>query len=186
MPEIGPLGQALPGTPRALGRRGQAAPGGLRRRGGHGTDRGRRLPGRAAGCSFIRVRGGELCDAHQRSYAWLRWHWGGLDMERFLAHVQAGRERTAPRFDLRGVQPVVALELGYALQCRHDRRGPAITPLIHGPVNSMLTGSDAAWAPAAEQRFPKASRRNPLAWVRFCRKVLRRLRDERRGGEVWD
>src|SRR3954447_1002883 len=52
---------------------------------------------------------------------------------------------------------VVALELGYALQSRHDQRGAAITPLIYGqvlrwlrehPVDSMLIGSDAAWAAA--------------------------------------
>ncbi|MDQ3722904.1 MAG: hypothetical protein M3376_07535, partial [Actinomycetota bacterium] len=141
------------------------------------------------------MRGGELCDAHHRSYAWLRWRRGDLDTERFLAHVHAGRKRTAPRFDLRGVSPVVALELGYALQCRHDQRGAAITPLIYGqvlrwlrdrPVDSILIGSDAAWAAAAEQRFPKSCRGNPLAWVRFCRSVLGRLRDERHGGDVWE
>lgn len=150
---------------------------------------------RVAGCSFVCVRGGELCDGHHRSYSWLRWRRGDIDIERFLAHVHAGRQRTAPRFDLRGVGPVVALELGYALQCRHDQRGAAITPLIYGqvlrwlrdrPVDSMMIGSDAAWASAAEQRFRVSCRRNPLAWVRFCRSALARLRDERHGGEVWD
>jgi hypothetical protein len=66
---------------------------------------------------FARVRGGELCDAHHRSYAWPRRHRGGLDIEQYLAHVHAGRSRAAPRFNLRDVGPVVALELGYALQC---------------------------------------------------------------------
>jgi hypothetical protein len=126
---------------------------------------------------------------------WLRWRRGDIDIERFLAHVHAGRERSAPRFDLRGVGPVVALELGYALQCRHDQRGAAITPLIYGqvlrwlrarPVDSLLLGSDAAWATAAEQRFPKSCRGNPLAWVRFCRSALARLRDEHHAGEVWE
>lgn len=150
---------------------------------------------RVEGCDFVRVCGGELCDAHQRSYAWLRWKRGGLDLERFLAHVHDARGRTAPRFDLRGVPAIVALELGYALQCRHDQRGAAITPLIYGqvlrwlqerPVDSMSIGSDAAWALAAEQRFAKSCRRSPLGWVRFCRSVLGRLRDERHGGEVWE
>jgi integrase len=93
------------------------------------------------------------------------------------------------------VGPVVALELGYALQCRHDQRGAAITPLIYGqvlrwlqerPVDSMLIGSDAAWATAAEQHFRAGSRANPLGWLRFCRSALGRLRDERHGGEVWE
>jgi hypothetical protein len=82
---------------------------------------------RVTGCSFVRVRGGELCDAHHRSYAWLRWRRGDLDIERFLAHVQAGRERTAPRFDLRSVSPVVALELGTrcsAVTTSAERRSP--------------------------------------------------------------
>ena len=126
---------------------------------------------RVADCSFARVRGGELCDAHHRSYAWLRWHRGGLDIEQYLAHVHAGQGRAAPRFDLRGVGPVVALELGYALQCRYDQREAAITPLIYGqvlrwlqerPVDSMLIGSDAAWATAAGQHFRAGSRANPL------------------------
>ena len=90
---------------------------------------------------------------------------------------------------------IVALELGYALQCRQQARGAAITPLIFGqvvrwlrerPVDSVLIGSDAAWARAAEERFPASCRANPLAWVRYCRRVLGRLRDERQDGEVWD
>jgi len=150
---------------------------------------------RVVDCSFARVRGGELCDAHHRSYAWMRWHRGGLDVEQYVAHVHAGRDRTRPRFDLCGVRPVVALELGYALQCRHDQRGAAITPLIYGqvlrwlqehPVDSLLIGSDAAWAAAAELHFAAASRANPLGWLRFCRSALGRLRDERHGGEVWE
>jgi integrase len=54
------------------------------------------------------------------------------------------------------------------------------------PVDSLLIGSDAAWARAAAERFTPATRRNPLAWVRYCRRVLGRLRDERHQGEVWD
>src|SRR5205823_11721948 len=87
-----------------------------------------------------------------------------------------GRRRGRPRFDLRGVAPIVALELGYALQCRSEARGAAITPLIFGqvvgwlrerPVDALLIGSDAAWARAAEERFTPATRANPLAWVRY-------------------
>jgi integrase len=109
--------------------------------------------------------------------------------------LQTGQERGRPRFDLRGLGPIVALELGYGLQCRSDTRGAAITPLIFGqvvrglrerPVDSLLIGSDAAWARAAEERFTAGTRANPLAWVRYCRRVLGRLRDERHDGEVWD
>ena len=104
------------------------------------------------------------------------------------------REQLGPRFDLRGVGPLVALELGYALLCRQQARGAAITPLIFGqvmrwlrdrPVDSLLIGSDAASARAAEARFGARGRGNPLGWVRYCRRVLGRLRDERHGGEVW-
>jgi integrase len=73
--------------------------------------------------------------------------------------------------------------------------GAAITPLIFAqvmrwlrdrPVDSLLIGSDAAWARAAEKRFTAGTRANPLAWVRYCRRVLGRLRDQRHEGEVWD
>ncbi len=101
-----------------------------------------------------------------------------------------------PRFDLRGVGPVVALELGYALQCRHDQRGAAITPLIFGqvvrwlrerPVDSLLIGSDAAWAARGRAALPavraRATRWPGCATAAAC---SARLRDERHGGEVWD
>ena len=150
---------------------------------------------RVEGCRFMAVRGGELCDGHHKRYTWLRWHRGELDLDGYVAHADNGRRRSAPRFDLRGIGAIVALELGYALQCRHDQRGAAITPLIFGqvarwlrdrPVDSLLIGSDSAWSRAAEQRFSRGSRANPLGWIRFCRTVLQRLRDERHGGEAWD
>lgn len=147
-----------------------------------------------AGCAFPAIVGKDLCDAHHKGFRWLRWH-RGVDLAEYLEHLQAGRERGRPRFELRGVGPIVALELGYALQCRQAARGAAITPLIFGqvvrwlrdrPVDSLLIGSDAAWARAAEERFSSGCRANPLAWVRYCRRVLGRLRDQRHEGEVWD
>jgi hypothetical protein len=72
---------------------------------------------RVPGCAFPPVRGGELCDTHHKGYRWLRWHQSGIDLDGYLQHLQAGQERGRRRFDLRGVGPIVALELGYALQC---------------------------------------------------------------------
>jgi integrase len=150
---------------------------------------------RVDGCVFAAVVGGELCDAHHKGFRWLRWRRGELDLDRYLEHLQSGRERGRPRFDMTWVGPIVARELGYALQCRQQARGAAITPQIFGqvirwlsdePVDSLLIGSDAALARAAAERFTANTRRNPLAWVRYCRRVLGRLRDERHGGEVWD
>lgn len=146
-------------------------------------------------CGFSSVRGGRLCDGHHRSYRWLVRYRGAVDVERYVEHLVTAREGTGPRFDLRGVGPIVMLELGYSLQCRHDQQGASITPLIFGqvvrwlreePVDSLLIGADAAWARAAAGRFPPKVKRNPLGWVRYCRKVLARLRDDRHGGEVWD
>jgi integrase len=146
------------------------------------------------GCAFPAIVGKDLCDAHHKGFRWLRWHRSGVDLDAYLEHLQSGRERGRPRFDLRGVGAIVALELGYALQCRQEARGAAITPLIFGqvvrwlrgqPVDSLLIGSDAAWAQAAEERFAAGGRANPLAWVRYCRRVLGRLRDTRHEGEVW-
>lgn len=150
---------------------------------------------RVEGCAFAAIVGEQLCDAHYKGFRWLRWRRGELDLECYLLYVDAGRERGGPRFDLRGVGPIVALELGYALQCRKDARGAAMTPLIFGqvvrwlrdrPVDSLLIGSDAAWARAAGERFSDGSRANPLGWLRSCRSALQRLRDERHGGEVWE
>lgn len=150
---------------------------------------------RVEGCAFAAIVGEQLCDAHYEGFRWLRWRRGELDLECYLLYVDAGRERGGPRFDLRGVGPIVALELGYALQCRKDARGAAMTPLIFGqvvrwlrdrPVDSLLIGSDAAWARAAGERFSDGSRANPLGWLRSCRSALQRLRDERHGGEVWE
>jgi hypothetical protein len=149
---------------------------------------------RVPGCAFPAVVGKELCDAHQKGFRWLSWHRAVVELDQYLAHLQSGRGRGRPRFDLRGVGPIVALDLGFALQCRQDTRGAAITPLIFGqvvrwlrerPVDSLLIGSDAAWARAAGERFAAGGRANPLAWVRYCRRVLARLRDERHDGEVW-
>jgi hypothetical protein len=92
---------------------------------------------RIAGCVFPAVVGKSLCDAHHKSFRWLRWH-RGVDLDAYLEHLQAGRERGRPRFELRGVGPIVALELGYALQCRQAARGAAITPLIFGQVVRWL------------------------------------------------
>jgi integrase len=150
---------------------------------------------RVPSCALPQIVGKELCDAHHKGFRWLSWHQAGIDLDQYLEHLQAGRERGRPRFDLRGVCPIVALELGYALQCRSAARGAAITPLIFAtvmrwlreqPVDSLLLGSDAAWARAAQERFTPATRRNPLAWVRYFRRVFARLRDERHEGEVWE
>jgi len=93
---------------------------------------------RVAGCAFPAIQGKELCDAHHKGFRWLSWHQAGVELDEYLAHLQAGRERGRPRFDLRGVGTVVALELGYALQCRSQARGAAITPLIFGQVVRWL------------------------------------------------
>jgi len=152
-------------------------------------------PCRVDECAFAAIGDHGLCDAHHKSFRWLARQGPGLEPGDYLAHLAGVRDHVGPRFDLRGVGPVVALELGYALQIRHDQRGAAITPLIFGqvarwlreePVDSLLIGSDAAWARAAERRFRASCRANPLGWLRFCRSTLGRLRDERHGGEVWE
>jgi hypothetical protein len=106
------------------------------------------------GCRFPAIAGQGLCDTHHRSFGWLATRRPGLEPADYVAHLATARQQLRPRFDLRGVGTVVALELGYALQCRHDQRGAAITPLIFGqvvrwlrerPVDSLLIGSDAAW-----------------------------------------
>jgi hypothetical protein len=147
------------------------------------------------GCRFATAAGSPLCDTHLKSFRWLRTRRPGLEPADYLAHLTRARESASPTFDLRGLPELVRLELGYALQARSDARGAAITPLIFGqvvrwlrdrPVDSLLIGSDAARARAAEQRFTTGARDNPLGWVRFCRTVLQRLREQHAGREVWE
>jgi hypothetical protein len=82
---------------------------------------------RVAGCGFPAIVGKELCDAHHKGFRWLSWHRAGIDFDEYLAHLQQGRERGRPRFDLRGVGPLVARELGYGCSVaatRAARRSP--------------------------------------------------------------
>lgn len=146
-------------------------------------------------CVFPTAAGSEFCDTHLVSFRWLRFKRPGLEPAGYVAHLATARAASGPKFDLRGLPELVRLELQFALQARHDARGAAITPLILGqvvrwlrdrPVDSLLIGSDAAWAGAAGERFPPRSRANPLAWMRFCRAVLLHLREQRSGGDVWE
>jgi len=145
-------------------------------------------------CAFVTAARSPFCDTHLKSFRWLRTRRPELQPADYLAHLARARESASPKFDLLGVPPLVGLELGYALQARSDARGAAITPLIFGqvvrwlvdrPVDSLLIGSDAAWARAAEQRFATGSRANPLGWLRFSRVVLQRLREQHAGQDVW-
>jgi integrase len=146
------------------------------------------------GCAFATAARSPFCDTHLKSFRWLRGRRPELEPADYLAHLARARDSASPTFDLRGLPPLVALELGYALQARSDARGAAITPPIFGqvvrwlidrPVDSMLIGSDAGWARAAAQRFSAGSRANPLGWLRFCRMVLARLREQHAGQRVW-
>jgi hypothetical protein len=86
------------------------------------------------GCGFPTVVGGRLCDGHNKSFQWLRRYRPDAGIEGYVQHLLGAREKAAPRFDMRGLGPIVWLEMAYALQCRHDQQGAAITPLIFGQV----------------------------------------------------
>ena len=148
-----------------------------------------------AACRFATAARSPFCDTHLKSFRWLRTRRPGLERADYRAHLARARDSASPTFDLRGLPALVQLELGYSLQARSDARGAAITPLIFGqvvrwlrdrPVDSLLIGSDAAWVTAAEQRFTPGARANPLGWVRFCRTVLQRLREQHAAADVWE
>jgi len=148
------------------------------------------------GCAFPRVARAGFCDGHAGAYRNVRYSHPGMAPEDYLEHLRRARAITAPRYDMRDLPPVVALEMALALQCRHDARRTQMQPLTFGQVarwareegvGSMLDRGETHWLARAQERFPNAKHRaNPLALLRYIRQCSLQLREQSSGQELWE
>jgi hypothetical protein len=122
------------------------------------------------GCAFPRVARAGFCDGHAGAYRNVRYSHPGMAPEDYLEHLRRARAITAPRYDMRDLPRVVALEMALALQCRHDARRTQMQPLTFGQVarwareegvGSMLDRGETHWLARAQERFPNAKHRAP-------------------------
>jgi integrase len=149
---------------------------------------------RLRSCGFPNVGQEGFCDAHQQRFREARARRPGLTADAYDEHLTAAGVIGAPRFDMRGLPEVVALELQHALQCRQRSARARMGPAIFGQVTrwisdlgvaSVLERSEAFWASSAVERFGPKVRANPLGWLRYVRHQALDLRDRAAGSDPW-
>jgi integrase len=148
-----------------------------------------------AGCTFAGISRDGFCDGHAGAYRNVRCAHPGLTPEGYLQHLGDARVICAPRYDMRGLGPLLALEMQLALQCRRDARRGQLQPLTFGQVvrwvleegvGSVLERGEKHWVDSAARRFGRRkSQANPLAWLRFIRQCALGLRERDAGEELW-
>jgi len=147
-----------------------------------------------ADCGFAEAGSAGLCDIHEKRFLALRRYDRDVDAAGYVARLKASRGPRWPRFDTRGLGRLLTLELQYALQYRHDACGAALTPRIFAAVTrwahdagveSLLDHGDRWWKHSAAGLRPEL--RGPaLAFLRYARNALRRLRERESGEECWE
>jgi len=95
-----------------------------------------------AGCAFLAVPRGRLCDAHRARWRHQRVRNRELDVEAYVARLARARRDRTPRFDPRGLERTLRLELRFALQRRHDARGGRLTPRVYHAVVAWARDAD--------------------------------------------
>jgi hypothetical protein len=146
------------------------------------------------GCGFPEAGRSGLCDTHERRYLGVRRYHPGLDPADYIARVLAPRGGRGPRFDCRGLGRVLALELQFVLQSRHDARGAVLTPRTFATVarwardaevSSLLYHSDGWWK-ASSSGLRREDRGHALGFLRYARDRLQRLGEQASDIELWD
>lgn len=145
-------------------------------------------------CEFpVAARTG-LCDSHQRQYLGVRRYDPTIDPAGYIARVLAPRGGRGPRFDSRGLGRLLALELQFVLQSRHDARGAVLTPRTFATVArwahdtgvaSLLDHSDRWWK-ASSAGLRRQDQGHALGFLRCARDRLQRLGEETSDIELWD
>ncbi len=145
------------------------------------------------GCEFpVAARTG-LCDSHQHQYLGVRRYDPAIDPAAYIARVVAPRGGRGPRFDVHGLGRVLALELQFVLQARHDARGAVLTPRTFATVarwahdaevTSLLDRSDSWWKHSSAG-VRRQDRQLALGFVRYARDRLQRLGAETSDIELW-
>lgn len=153
---------------------------------------------RLPGCRFPSMGNFNFCDTHNLAFAQLRAEQPKSSPADFLVRAAKIKLSSAPRFDLRGVAPIVRLEMQYALQCRHDARRARLEPqafrnatrwVAELGVESLMDRAGMFWEASARERFSWAARNSgclELGWVRYVRARAQDLRDDYGGQDVWE
>ena len=153
---------------------------------------------RLPGCRFPAMGRRGFCDTHNANFACGRKLDGAATEQEYLDRAARVKLSSAPRYDVRGLDGMLALEMQYALQCRHDARRAGLEPvafrnaaawIAEVGARSLLEHSGAFWQQAAHERFAWAAHRRgcpELAWVRYVRARCQDLRDEHSARDVWD
>jgi len=145
------------------------------------------------GCGFPEAGRSGLCDTHERRYLGVRRYHPDLDPADYIARVLAPRGGRGPRFDSRGLGRLLALELQFVLQCRHDARGAVLTPRMFttvarwardAEVASLLDRGDSWWK-ASSAGLRRQDRGHALGFLRYARDRLQRLAEETSDIELW-
>lgn len=135
-----------------------------------------------------------MCDSHQHQYLGVRRYDQTVDPAAYIARVLAPRGGRGPRFDVRGLGRVLALELQFVLQTRHDARGAVLTPRTFAivarwardaGVASLLERSDSWWK-ASSAGLRREDQGHALGLLRYARDRLQRLGAETSDIELWD
>jgi len=146
------------------------------------------------GCGFPEAGRSGLCDTHERRYLGVRRYHPDLEPAGYIARVLAPRGGRGPRFDSRGLGTLLALELQFVLQTRHDARGAVLTPRAFttvarwardARVTSLLERSDSWWK-ASSAGLRRQDRGHALGFLRYARDRLQRLAEESSDIELWE
>jgi integrase len=152
------------------------------------------------GCRFPATRRGcRLCDSHKRTADWCRYKGMCDDVDSFLVVLAAAELRLVPHYDFSELDESLRTELRYVIQQRLDenrhaldyRRVASAAAFVAGRgVGSLLDRDQEWWETHLRTRHPRDGAWQEVAFVRYARLTLARLRDRAYGvdpysGDVW-
>jgi integrase len=151
-------------------------------------------------CRFPATRrGGRLCDSHKRTADWCRYKRMCDDVDAFLVLLAEAELRLVPHYDFSELREPLRTELRYVIQQRLDenrhaldyRRVASAAAFLAGlGVDSLLDRDQEWWETQLRSRPPRDGAWQEIAFIRYARLTLARLRDRAYGvdpysGDVW-
>ena len=152
------------------------------------------------GCSFPAMpRTTRLCDAHKRTFDWARYKGMAQNVDDFLVLSAETERRLVPHYDFSCLAEPLRSEMRYVIQQRFDenryaldyRRVGTAAEFVGGlGVSSLLEREQDWWEARLQQRRNRDGAHQEMAFVRYARLALARLRDRARGvdpfsADVW-
>jgi integrase len=152
------------------------------------------------GCRFPAMRRtGRLCDSHKRTADWCRYKGMCDDVDSFLVLLGEAELRLVPHYDFSELGEPLRSELRHVIQQRFDesrhaldyRRVASATAFVAGlGVDSLLDRDQEWWETQLLTRRRRDGAWQEIAFVRYARVTLARLRDRAYGvdpyaGDVW-